>query len=122
MKAPRLSAIYAQYPRDSSGGISADIAHTLGAAEILLAELDAAGVVLSIVEAGLEFDGPEDALSDERLSLMRRHRAELMALVERREYVWQSSTLMVSSLSGPRQSSVRGASRIVSLMTMLPEL
>ncbi len=33
---------------------------------------------------------------------MRRHRAELMALVAIREDGWQSSRLMVSSLSGPR--------------------
>ena len=54
-------------------------------AEGLLAELDAAGVVLSIVEDGLAFDGPEDLLTDDLLGMMRMHRDDLLTLVEHRE-------------------------------------
>jgi len=52
----------------------------------LFSDLRSAGVVLSIDRDGrLAFDGPDDVLTDDRLSVMRSHRDDLLALVERFE-------------------------------------
>ena len=68
-------------PSGQSEGNSADIAYTVGRVEILLAELRSAGVVLSIVDEGLAFDAPADAMTDDRLVRMRADRDGLLALL-----------------------------------------
>jgi len=78
-----------QYPQNapdgSSVGNSADIADTLGHVEKLLRDLDSMGVVLSIEDNGLAFDGPEDVLTDDLLGRMRAERDGLLALVRGRD-------------------------------------
>jgi hypothetical protein len=68
-------------PEGPGEGNSADIAYTLGRVEILLAELRAAGVVLSVVDEGLAFDAPADAMTEDRLARMRADREGLLALL-----------------------------------------
>jgi hypothetical protein len=52
-------------------------------AEQLFLDLRSAGVVLSIDRDGrLSFDGPDDVLTDDRLSVMRAHRNELLEVVD----------------------------------------
>jgi hypothetical protein len=49
----------------------------------VICDLRSAGVVLSIDGDGrLSFDGPGDVLTDDRLSVMRAHRDDLLAVVE----------------------------------------
>jgi ribosomal protein L37AE/L43A len=68
-------------PSGPADGNCADIAYTLGRVEMLLAELQSAGVVLSIVDEGLAFDAPAEAITDDRLARMRADRDGLLALL-----------------------------------------
>ena len=59
-----------------------DIEYGSGGPEKLLADLRAAGVVLSIEGDRLAFDAPAGVMTDGLLARMRSHREELLALVE----------------------------------------
>ncbi len=66
-------------PSGAAVGNSADIAYTLGRVEMLLAELQSAGVVLSIVDEGLAFDAPAGVMTDDLLARLRADREGLRA-------------------------------------------
>ena len=69
-------------PIDAQGANSVYCVQGLGGIEKLFSDLRSAGVVLSIDRDGrLEFDGPDNVLTDDRLAIMRAHRDGLLALV-----------------------------------------
>jgi len=74
-----------QYPQNPAGsgpgGGSVYFVHDLGRAKTLLAELQSAGVVLSVEGNRLAFDAPADVLTDDLLARMRAERDGLLSIL-----------------------------------------